>query len=86
MCIWVAIEIPKVLPGTCYHRFGDSRWQLFPAGRLAPLGLDASVLPGDTTQKVATESPANKVIYFSTDGTPVSNRRTVVQAGNIRVT
>jgi OmcA/MtrC family decaheme c-type cytochrome len=34
---------------------------------------------GDTTQQTVTESPYNNVIYFSADGSPVVNRRTVVQ-------
>jgi OmcA/MtrC family decaheme c-type cytochrome len=41
-----------------------------------------TILPGDTTQQVVTESPFNNVIYFSVDGTPVVNRRTVVQVSN----
>jgi OmcA/MtrC family decaheme c-type cytochrome len=40
------------------------------------------LLPGDTTQQTVTESPFNNVIYFSVDGTPVVNRRTVVQTSN----
>ena len=41
-----------------------------------------TMLPGDTTQQTVTESPFNNVIYFSVDGSPVVNRRTVVQVTN----
>ena len=44
--------------------------------------LPETILPGDTTQQIVTESPFNNVIYFSADGTPVVNRRTVVQVTN----
>jgi OmcA/MtrC family decaheme c-type cytochrome len=37
------------------------------------------LLAGTTAQKTVTESPFNNVIYFSVDGSPVANRRTVVQ-------
>lgn len=37
---------------------------------------------GTTSQQTVTESPFNNVIYFSVDGTPVVNRRTVVQVSN----
>ena len=40
------------------------------------------LLAGTTSQKSVTESPFNNVIYFSVDGTPVVNRRTVVQVSN----
>ena len=44
--------------------------------------LPETLLPGDTTQQIVTESPFNNVIYFSVDGTPVVNRRAVVQVSN----
>jgi OmcA/MtrC family decaheme c-type cytochrome len=40
------------------------------------------LLSGTTAQQTVTESPFNNVIYFSVDGTPVVNRRTVVTAAN----
>jgi OmcA/MtrC family decaheme c-type cytochrome len=40
------------------------------------------LLSGTTSQQTVTESPFNNVIYFSVDGTPVVNRRTVVQVSN----
>jgi len=44
--------------------------------------LAETLLPGDTTQQIVTESPMNNLIYFSADGTPVVNRRTVVAVAN----
>lgn len=41
-----------------------------------------TILPGDTTQQIVTESPMNNVIYFSVDGSAVVNRRSVVQSSN----
>jgi OmcA/MtrC family decaheme c-type cytochrome len=40
------------------------------------------LLSGTTSAQTVTESPFNNVIYFSVDGTPVVNRRTVVQVSN----
>jgi OmcA/MtrC family decaheme c-type cytochrome len=37
---------------------------------------------GTTSSQSVTESPFNNVIYFSVDGSPVVNRRTVVQVSN----
>lgn len=41
-----------------------------------------TLLAGTTSQQTVTESPFNNVIYFSVDGSPVVNRRTVVQVSN----
>ncbi len=41
-----------------------------------------TLLAGTTTQKTVSESPMNTVFYFSTDGSAVVNRRTVVQVAN----
>jgi OmcA/MtrC family decaheme c-type cytochrome len=40
------------------------------------------LLAGTTSSQKVTESPFNNVIYFSVDGSPVVNRRTVVQVSN----
>jgi len=40
------------------------------------------LLAGTTAQQTVTESPFNNVTYFSVDGSPVVNRRTVVQVSN----
>jgi OmcA/MtrC family decaheme c-type cytochrome len=44
-----------------------------------------TLLAGTTSQQTVTESPFNNVIYFSVDGSPVVNRRTVVQVSNCNV-
>ncbi len=44
--------------------------------------LPETILPGDTTQQIVTETPMNNVIYFSADGSPVLSRRAVVQTSN----
>lgn len=41
-----------------------------------------TLLAGTTSAQTVTESPFNNVIYFSVDGSPVMNRRTVVQVSN----
>ncbi len=43
------------------------------------------LLAGTTKQKTVTESPMNTVTYFSVDGSPVLNRRTVVQTAKCNV-
>lgn len=40
------------------------------------------LLSGTTAQQSVTESPFNNVIYFSVDGSPVVNRRSVVSVAN----
>jgi OmcA/MtrC family decaheme c-type cytochrome len=44
--------------------------------------LTATLLPGTTQQMTTTYGGVNQVIYFSTDGTPVQPRRTVVALSN----
>jgi OmcA/MtrC family decaheme c-type cytochrome len=41
-----------------------------------------TLLAGTTDQQTVTESPFNNVIYFSVDGSPVVDRRKVVQVSN----
>jgi hypothetical protein len=42
----------------------------------------ATLLPGTVTQMDVQYGGANKVAYFSVDGSPVQSRRTVVEVAN----
>ncbi len=44
--------------------------------------MSVTVLPGTTSSQSVTEDPANPVVYFSVDGSPVQPRRTVVALSN----